>query len=63
MGVHRLFSRGGKNFPGGWGGQKHTICLKITQKDTIFLEKSKKHTILPGQGGQEPPLTLPCGRP
>jgi len=25
MGVRRLFSRGGQNFP---GGQKHTICLK-----------------------------------
>jgi len=61
MGVRRLFSRGGQNFP---GGVKHTICLKITQKDTIFLEKSKKkHTIFPGQGGQEPPLALPCGRP
>jgi len=26
MGVRRLFSRGGQNFPG-WG-LKHTICLK-----------------------------------
>ena len=40
MGVRRLFSRRGQNFPG--GGQKNTICLKSTQKDTIFLEKSRK---------------------
>jgi hypothetical protein len=31
MGVLRLFSREGQNFPGG-GGQKHTICLKIALK-------------------------------
>jgi len=30
IGVRRLFSRGGQNFPGGAGGAKHTICLKNT---------------------------------
>jgi len=40
MGVRRLFSRGGQNFPG--GGQKDTICLKNAQKHTIFFQKSQK---------------------
>jgi len=60
MGVCRLFSRGGQNFPGGW--QKHTIGLKNALKNTSFIQKSQK-TILAGQGGQVPPLALPCGRP
>jgi len=58
----QTFSMGGHNFPGG-GGQKQTICLKNTKRDTIVLEKIDKHTILLGQGGQKPPLALPCGRP
>ncbi len=37
LGVRRLFSREGKIFQGGGGGQqKHTICRKSTKKDTIF---------------------------
>jgi len=32
-------------------------------KNILFsFKKVKKHTILAGQGGQEPPLALPCGR-
>jgi len=36
--------RGGQNFTMGAGGgeQKHTVCLKSTKKETIFLEKSQK---------------------
>jgi len=60
MGVRRLFSRGGQNFP---GGQKHTIGLKMPENILFSFKKVKKHTILAGQGGQVPPLALPCGRP
>ena len=57
-----FFPGEGKIFQG--GGQKHTICPKNTKKDTIFVLKSQKHTILASQGGgQGPPLALPCGRP
>ena len=51
--------------PGGWG-QKHTICLKNTKKDTIFLEKSRKTYYFGrpgGGGGQGHRLARPCGRP
>jgi len=61
MGVRRLFSRGGQNFPG--GGKNILFALK-TPKNILFSPKKvKKHTILAGQGGQGPPLALPCGRP
>jgi len=53
IGIRRLFSRGGQNFPGG-GGQKHTICLKNTKKTYHFAR--------PG-GGARAPFALPCGRP
>jgi len=64
MGVRRLFSRGGQNFPG--GGPKHTICLKNALKHTIFIQKSRKTYYIGrprGGGRQVPPLALPCGRP
>jgi hypothetical protein len=59
-------------FSRGPEGQKHTICLKNTLKDTIFLKKVEKTYHLAGQGagggagaegGQGPPFVLPCGRP
>jgi hypothetical protein len=57
-----FFPGEGKIFRGG-GGQKHTNYLK-TPKNILFSSKKvKKHTILAGQGGQGPPLALPCGRP
>ncbi len=70
MGVHRLFSKGGQNFPGGAGGQKHTICLNALMlkmpKNILFsFKKVEKHTILDGQGGGGasapscPPLRTP----
>jgi hypothetical protein len=39
MGIHRLFTRGGQNFP---GGQTHIICPKNALKHTIFFQKSQK---------------------
>jgi len=48
----QTFFQGRAKFSGG-GGQKTTIGLK----------KHLKNTILAGQGGQGPPLALPCGRP
>jgi len=57
MGVRRLFSRGGQNFPG-----EPKKCLK----HTLFFQKVKKHTILAGQGGASapscPPLRTPKGQ-
>jgi len=47
MGVRRLFTSGGQNFP---GGHKHTICQK----------NAYKHTILAIQGGQAPLLPSPA---
>jgi len=38
MGVRRLFSRGGRNFPGGG-------------KNILFASKSLKHTFWPAMGG------------
>jgi len=61
MGVRRLFSRGGQNIP---GGAKTYYLPKKTLKNILFSPKIvKKHTILASQGGQGPPLALPCGRP
>jgi len=64
MGVRRLFSRGGQNFPGR-GGQKHTICSKKHLKKYYFPQKNKKKILLwSARGrGQGHPLALPCGRP
>jgi len=62
MGVRRLFSRGGKNFP---GGDKNILFAKKMPKNMLFsFKKVKKHTILVwgGGGGQVPPLALPFGR-
>jgi len=63
MGVRRLFSRGGQNFP---GGAKTYYLPKNAKIHTIFFQKSqKKHTILVGQGGRGasapscPPLRTP----
>ncbi len=41
---------------GSMGRQKHTICPKNLQKDTVFLKTVSKHTIFSGQGGGESPL-------
>ncbi len=63
MGVRRLFSKEGKNFP---GGQEPTFCLKSNEKDTIYYQKSlKTYYFWPalvgqGGGGQEPPLPSPA---
>jgi len=57
MGIRRLFSRVGQNFPGGQNilfAQKHL-------KDTIFLKKVQKTYYFgcPGRRkGQGPPLAL-----
>ncbi len=54
MGVRRLFSRGGQNFPGGSGVGEKTFSLP---KNTLFsFKKSQKHTIQAGQGGGKCPL-------
>jgi len=38
-----------------WGaGAKHSICLKKHLKDTIFLKKVEKYTILASRGGRGP---------
>ncbi len=56
MGIRRLMSRGGQNFPGGPEGAK---------KDSIIIKKVKKTDyIWPAKGrGQEPPLPLPLLEP
>ena len=43
-------------------GQKHTICLKSAEKDTIFLKKSRKTYYFgrPGGGGKGPLLPSPA---
>jgi len=47
-----FFPGEGKIFPRGRGAK------------TYYLpKKHPKDTILPGQGGQEPPLALPCVKP
>ncbi len=48
------FSRGAKTY---YLPKKHLKTYYFS------LKKVKKHTILAGQGGQGPPLALPCGRP
>jgi hypothetical protein len=48
MGVRRLFSRGGENFPG--GGQKHTFSSKTTYY--FWMAKT-------GKGRGEGPLLTP----
>jgi hypothetical protein len=63
MGVRRLFSRGGQNFPGGGARARYYFYYTIL----FFPKKSKNILFLAGRGrpggGQEPPLALPCGRP
>jgi len=49
------FSRG--------GGKNILFALKMPKNILFSFKKVKKHTILVGQGGQKPPLALPCGRP
>jgi len=60
MGVRRLFSRGGQNFP---GGQKHTICKKPLK--ILFSSTMSKNILFwtVRGGGQGPPLALLCGHP
>jgi len=61
MGVRRLFSRGGQNFPG--GGKNILFALK-TPKNILFSSKKSQNILFwPARGGQGPPLALPCGRP
>jgi len=59
MGVRRLFSRGGQNFPGG-GAKTYYLPKKCPKTNYFLSKKSKKHNILDGQrgggrGGQVPP--------
>ena len=61
MGVRSIFSRGGQNFPG--GGQNILFALKNTQKDTIFLEKSRKTYYFGGPGGARAPSCPPLRTP
>jgi len=58
MGVRRLFSRGGQNFP---GGAKTYYLPKKHQKHTIFLQKSQKTYYFgwPGGGVKGPLLPSP----
>jgi len=59
MGVRRLFSRGGQNFPG--GGQKHTICQKKHLKTYYFpLKKSKNILFWLARGVKGPLLPSPA---
>ncbi len=51
MGVRRLFSRGGQNFPGGAGGKNILFALRMPKNILFSFKKVKKHTILVGQGG------------
>jgi len=45
------------------GGGKNVLFPKKLKNILFSFKKVEKHTILAGQGGQEPPLALPCGRP
>ena len=71
MGVRRLFSGRAKFYaegggrgrgPGDRGGQKHTVCLKNTEKYTIYSRKplcKQTNRGLPGcriERWQEPPV-------
>jgi hypothetical protein len=59
-----FFPGEGKNFP---GGARTYFLPKKQRKRYYFSQKSLKTyyfwPALAGQGGQEPPLALPCGRP
>ena len=60
MGVRRLFSRGGKNFPGGAGGGKNIqFALKMPKNILFSTKKVEKHTILSSQGGASAPSCPP----
>ena len=50
MGVCRLFSKGGENFPRMWRQTRTTYLPKKHLKDTISLKKIDKYTILVGKG-------------
>jgi len=50
MGVRRLFSRGGQNFPGGGGKNILGICLKSTKKQ-FFSKKVKNMLFCLAKGG------------
>jgi len=58
----QTFFQGRAKFSRG-GGKNILFALKTPKTYNFPLKKSKKHTILAGQGGQGPPLALPCGRP
>jgi len=65
MGVRRLFSRGGQNFPG--GPKTHYLPKKTPKNILFFSKKSQKHTNLAGQGVVArapscPPLRTPMDR-
>jgi len=62
MGVRRLFSRGGQNFPGG-GGKNILFALKTPKNILFSSKKSQKHTILAGQGGSRAPSCPPLRTP
>jgi hypothetical protein len=49
-----------------YSGVEQNILFSLKMPLNIlfsFKKKVQKHTILAGQGGQVPPLALPCGRP
>jgi len=48
--------------PGG-GAKTYYFSLKNAQNILFSFKKVEKHITLASQGGQEPPLALPCGRP
>jgi len=52
MGVRRLFSQRKAKFSR--GAKTYYLSKKNTKRDTIFLKKGEKHTILVGQGGGRP---------
>jgi len=60
MGVRRLFSRGGQNFPGEGGAKTYYLPKRHLETYYFPLKKVKKHTILAGQGGQGPLLSSPA---
>jgi len=63
MGVRRLFSRGGQNFPG--GGAKTYYLPKNAPKHTIFFQKSRKTFYFgwPRGGGARAPSCPPLRTP
>jgi hypothetical protein len=64
MGVRRLFSRGGQNFPGEGAKTYYSICLK-TPKTYYFPLKKVKKTYYFGQpgGGARSPSCPPLRTP